>query len=100
MKLITVRRVAEILDVSTRHVYRLAETGSITALKTRGAVRIVEDSLNSYIQDQITIFQVENGIFRDSVDSGDWRARRSADTMVRWRCDYNQTGVKKNGRNH
>ncbi|BBO88189.1 helix-turn-helix domain-containing protein [Desulfosarcina ovata] len=71
MKLITAQKAAAILDTSTRHVYRLLEDGSIVGLKTRGAVRIVEDSLNNYIQDQITIFQVDNGIFRDSGDSGD-----------------------------
>lgn len=46
----TVYDVAEILQVSTKTIYRIIQAGDIRVIWVRGQIRITEEALNSYLQ--------------------------------------------------
>ena len=60
-KFLTIKHVAEKLDVSDRTVYRLAAEGQLRCLKIRSALRVLESSFQSYLQRQIEIYDTEVG---------------------------------------
>lgn len=50
MKLYTINQVAEILNVSSRTVYRYIDRGTLQATKTAsGSIRISEEALNNFV---------------------------------------------------
>jgi excisionase family DNA binding protein len=51
MKLLTVKEVAEILKVSNQTVYNWTSKGELIPIKVGGAVRIKEQELNRFIDD-------------------------------------------------
>ena len=46
----TVCDIAEILQVSTKTIYRIIQAGDIRVIWVRGQIRITEEALNSYLQ--------------------------------------------------
>lgn len=52
---------AELLNVSTRSIYRLLAEGQLTGLKVRGCLRVRESSVNDYISRQVALYLLENG---------------------------------------
>ncbi len=60
---LTVKKVAEILAVHKRTVYRLIDRGDLVAFNvSEKALRIPEDSLEAYRRRRISEYQEENGI--------------------------------------
>ena len=49
-QLLKIPQVAEILAVSTKTIYRLINTGKLTAIKIRQATRISENEVLQYIE--------------------------------------------------
>ena len=70
-KLLLVKEASGILRCSDRTVYRLLESGAIEGFRIRGAVRVIAESLDRFIEDQVVRFQIENGISCDSFDCSD-----------------------------
>lgn len=60
-----VDEVAEILNCSSRTVYRLVADGEIIAFRLRSALRVSSSSLEFFIKRQISAFQFENGIIEN-----------------------------------
>ena len=55
-KLYTVNQVAEILNVSSRTVYRYIDRGTLESVKTAsGSIRINEEALNNFVYGRETI---------------------------------------------
>ncbi len=57
--------VAELLNVSRRQAYRLITAGHFTVFRLGGpgsALRVTRESVESYVQRQISLFELENGI--------------------------------------
>jgi excisionase family DNA binding protein len=53
-------QVGEILNISRAGVYRLLAEGQLTGLKVRGSIRILEDSINEYIDRQLVAYILEH----------------------------------------
>jgi excisionase family DNA binding protein len=64
-KLLRVDEVAERLNCSPRTVYRILSEGQLSALKVRGSLRIMETTLEHFIQQQVAAFELENGVPSD-----------------------------------
>ena len=62
--LMTAQEVARILNCSQRTVYRLLSDGQLEGGKVKGAIRIVPDSVDRYIERIVSAFQLENGPYR------------------------------------
>jgi excisionase family DNA binding protein len=58
MKLLTVKEVAEILKVSNQTVYNWTSKGELIPIKVGGAVRIKEQELNRFLDDN-TVKQID-----------------------------------------
>lgn len=71
-RLLRIDQAAERLNCSERTLYRIVADGELLALKVRQSLRILESSLEAYIQKQIGVFQSENGFSAncDTVDNG------------------------------
>jgi excisionase family DNA binding protein len=59
--LLTPEAVAARLNISRAGAYRLLKSGQFVGLKVRGSLRILESSVEEYIERQIALFQLENG---------------------------------------
>ena len=57
-----VDEVAEVLNSSSRTVYRLIADGELLAFRVRSSLRVKQESLDIYIKAQIQKFQFEEGI--------------------------------------
>lgn len=62
VKLLRVDQVSERLNISKRQAYRLVAEGHFISLKVGHALRVTHDSLDSYIERQINLFAIENGV--------------------------------------
>lgn len=58
-----VKEAAEVLNCSTRTVYRLIDTGELLAFRIRSSLRVSIESIDEYIRRQISAFQENEGIF-------------------------------------
>lgn len=71
-KLLRPDQAAQRLNVSKRSIYRLAAESQFVCLKIGGALRILESSLNSYIQRRISTYFLQNGVLdEESVPDDD-----------------------------
>ncbi len=65
-RLLRVDQVAGRLNISLRSTYRLIAEGAFECCKIRGSIRVVESSVNAYIERQISLFSCEVGFFCDN----------------------------------
>jgi len=70
-KLYRVDEVADILNCSSRSVYRLISAGELRAFRIRSSLRVSREGLDLFIQRQISKFQEEEGINDFSVTGVD-----------------------------
>jgi excisionase family DNA binding protein len=61
IKILRPDQAGERLKISRSGVYRLLSEGQLRGLKVRGSVRVVESSIDDYLQRQICAFALENG---------------------------------------
>ncbi|MBF0226006.1 MAG: helix-turn-helix domain-containing protein [Desulfobacterales bacterium] len=59
--LLLVKEAATILRCSTKTIYRLINENQLEALKVRGSLRIIEGSIQSYLNRQYYEFKEQNG---------------------------------------
>jgi len=61
-RLLNTQQAAEILNVSVSTLYRIIADGQFIVFKARGSTRILETSIDAYIQRQIHLYAMINGI--------------------------------------
>ena len=64
-KLYRVDEVADILNCSSRSVYRLISDGELRAFRIRSSLRVSREGLDLFIRRQIQKFQEEEGLEND-----------------------------------
>jgi len=61
-KLLRIDQLASRLNVSVRSAYRLVACGHFIALRVGNSLRVREDSVDLYIQRQISVYRLEGGL--------------------------------------
>ena len=70
-RLLNVDEAAARLNVSSRSIYRLISEAQLVGLKVRGSLRVLESSIDSYIERQILSYSLEVGVdFMTDDDNG------------------------------
>ena len=64
-KLMSLKEAAEVLKCSVRTVRRLLSEGELEGCHVRGSVRVTYRCLEKYIRDQISKYQLDNGLYEN-----------------------------------
>lgn len=60
-------QVAGRLNVSRRTAYRLIAEGHFKVVPVRGSLRIYESSIDDYLERQLYLYELENGVLEKTV---------------------------------
>jgi excisionase family DNA binding protein len=73
-KLFTVGEASEMLGCSQKTIRRLIDEGRLQGCKIRGCLRVTAGSLDSYIREQISAYQLRDGDISGSTMDQDGQA--------------------------